>query len=64
MFIYLAAPGLSYGMWYLVPWPRIQVPRSQVPCIGSVESQPLDPIREVPVWAFKYYFSTSQYFHD
>ena len=36
--IYLAAPGLSCGMWDLVPWPGMK-PGS--PRIGS-ESQPLD----------------------
>ena len=30
---------LSCGMWDLVPWPGIE-PRA--PCIGSVESSPLD----------------------
>ena len=33
--IYVAAPGVSCGIWDLVPWPGIE-PRAI--CIGSMES--------------------------
>ena len=38
LFMYLAAPGLSYGTRGILLWPGI---KPGAPCIGSTESQPL-----------------------
>ena len=48
IFIYLAVPGLSYGMQDLliVSWesllPQLEMEPSNQPCIGNLESYPLD----------------------
>ena len=49
LFIYLAMPGLSCGMWNLVPWPGIK------PCPASLGAWTLNHriTREVPQLLFK-----------
>ena len=39
IYSYLAALGLSYGMWDLVSWPGLG---TWAPCIGSMESYQLN----------------------
>ena len=51
IFIYLAVPGLSHGLWYLVPWLGIE---SRPPCIGNPESQP--PGKSLDLWVLKTLF--------